>query len=340
MSEQATGGSGVQQRTVSGDEHDMRLDRWFKQHFPGLSHGQLEKLLRKGQIRVDGGRVKASTRVERGQTVRIPPMPADKLAQADKAKAKSAARPKPEDREAIERMVLFQDAHVLVLNKPHGLAVQGGSGQKRHIDGMLAALEKNGERPKLVHRLDKDTSGVLILGKTAKATRALTAAFRARDSFKLYWAITVGTPSPSEGDIDAALAKAGGPGNEKMSGDDEAGKRAITRYATIDNAAKQAAWVALRPITGRTHQLRAHLQMIGTPILGDGKYGGADAQMNDMSRKLHLHAQRLILPHPAGGMIDVEAPPPPHFIETMKAFGFVLGDGREGYERIVDAESP
>ena len=331
-------GSGVQQRTVSGDEHDMRLDRWFKQHFPGLSHGQLEKLLRKGQIRLDGGRVKANTRIAKGQTIRIPPMPADKLKSTAK-KPGSNQRPRAEDRAAIEHMTLFEDGQVLVLNKPHGLAVQGGSGQKKHLDGMLAALEKDGERPKLVHRLDKDTSGVIILGKTAKATRALTAAFRARDSFKLYWALTVGTPNPLEGDIDAPLAKAGTPGTEKMSHDEDDGKRAVTRYAVIDHAGKQAAWVALRPITGRTHQLRVHLQMLDTPILGDGKYGGAAARINDVSSKLHLHAHRLILPNPAGGMIDVSAPPPPHFEESLKTLGFVLSDGRQGYERLIEADA-
>ncbi len=323
MSEQATGGSGVQQRTVSGDEHDMRLDRWFKQHFPGLSHGQLEKLLRKGQIRVDGGRVKASTRVERGQTVRIPPMPADKLAQADKAKAKSAARPKPEDREAIERMVLFQDAHVLVLNKPHGLAVQGGSGQKRHIDGMLAALEKNGERPKLVHRLDKDTSGALLIARTPGSAAFFSKRFSGRSAKKIYWALVMGVPDIKEGVIEAPLAKQPGSGGEKMHVDHEGGQPAKTKYRVVDAAGKKAAWLELQPLTGRTHQLRVHCAAMGHPIVGDGKYGGKEAFLTGaVSRKMHLHARRLIIDSPDGGKLDVTAELPEHFAASMDHLGF------------------
>lgn len=329
-------GTGVQHRHVTADEDGMRLDRWFKAHFPQLSHGQLEKLLRKGQIRVGGSRAKASTRVEKGQKLRIPPMPAG--ATTPKPKSSKQRAPTAADRKALDEMTVFEDDAVLVINKPAGLAVQGGSNQTKHLDAMLRAKEKNGEAPRLVHRLDKDTSGVMVLGKTAGATRKLASAFRARDSFKLYWALTAGVPTPLEGDIDAALAKSGAPGREKMGADDEDGKRAVTRYATIDHAGKQSAWLALRPITGRTHQLRVHLSLIERPILGDRKYGGPEARLNDIANKLHLHAQRLILPHPVRGMIDVEAPPPPHFVASLKTLGFALVDGPSGYERLLEAE--
>jgi len=334
-------GTGVQHREVSEGEDGMRLDRWFHQHYPGLGHGRLEKLLRKGDIRVDKGRAKASTRIEAGQSIRVPPRPADAFEAAAPGSAKAVTfKPRPEDRAAIKAMTLFEDDHVLVLNKPHGLAVQGGSNQSRHLDGMLASVvTKNGERPRLVHRLDKDTSGVIILGKTAPATRKLADAFRSRDSFKLYWALTAGAPNPARGDIRAALSKSGGAGNEKMELDEKDGKNAVTRYVTIDHAGKAAAWLALRPITGRTHQLRVHLELIGTPILGDGKYGGGEAMLNQISGKLHLHAQRLILPHPVRGMIDVQAPPPEHFLASLKHLGFVLGEGASGFEQMIEAES-
>lgn len=341
---QVTGGTGVQRLIVGEGEDDMRLDRWFKVHFPDLKHGRLEKLLRTGQIRVAGGRVKASTRIEAGQEIRVPPMPAaegegaQQQHKADKPGGLRNAKDYAEARTALEEMTLYQDDAVLILNKPPGLAVQGGSGQSRHLDGMLAALERKGEVPRLVHRLDKDTSGVMVLGRSMAAARALAAAFRARDSFKLYWALTSGVPNPLEGDIKAALSKAGGPGHEKMTVDDE-GKRAVTRYAVIDSAGKRAAWVALRPVTGRTHQLRVHLQMLGTPIIGDGKYGGPENRVNGLSGKLHLHAQRLILPHPVRGMIDIEAPPPAHFIAGLDALGFVLSEGGQGFERLVEADS-
>jgi 23S rRNA pseudouridine955/2504/2580 synthase len=324
--------SGVLQKTVTADEADMRLDRWFKQHFPTLNHGRLEKLLRTGQIRVDGGRVKANARLVAGQMVRVPPLGDD----TDMA-APSIRRPKEvseHDKKELKQMILFQDDWVIVLNKPPGLAVQGGTKTDRHLDGLLDALAEGGERPRLTHRLDKDTSGVLVLARTVMAARRLTEAFRERDSRKDYWAITIGVPLPMQGDIKAALTKGVGRGGERMMvTDDEEGKSAVTSYAVIDNAARVAAWVGLRPITGRTHQLRVHLAEIGTPILGDDKYTVAPPKWHDIDgpenpesfmradMPLHLHARRILLPHPNRGSLKAVAPAPVHFTRSLKDLG-------------------
>lgn len=314
--------SEVETRTVADEESEVRLDRWFKRHFPQLSHGHLEKLLRTGQVRVDGKRAKANVRLEAGQTVRIPP-----LGDLQAEPAPGAAKPKVSRKDAaeIQGRVLYRDADVLVIDKPPGLAVQGGTATPRHLDAMLDALRFDAdERPRLVHRLDKDTSGVLVLARNAFAATKLAAAFRGKDARKYYWAVTVGVPRPFQGKVDAPLAKEPTGRGERVAIDDEEGKRAVSLYQVIEHATKKVAWVALWPLTGRTHQLRVHMEAIGTPILGDGKYGGPDAFLAGagVSGKLHLHARRLILPHPRGGRIDVTAPLPEHMVRTWDYFSF------------------
>lgn len=295
----------------------MRLDRWFRERFPGLTHGRLQKLLRTGQIRVDGKRVKADARLAVGATVRVPPL-------GEKAPPPSKdqqAKIRPEDAKLIQDAVLYQDDWVIAINKPPGLAVQGGSKTSRHLDGMLDALRFGAEeRPRLVHRLDKDTSGVLLLARTRKAASALSEAFKGRQTEKTYWALVRGVPRPHEGEITSLLDK-GGEDFEVMRPDAK-GRKAITDYAVIEPAGQQAAWLALRPVTGRTHQLRVHCAQLGTPIVGDGKYGGSDAFIEGLSNKLHLHARHLVIPHPKRGVLDVSAALPDHMMQTWALFEF------------------
>lgn len=312
--------SAVKTLTVAEDEADIRLDRWFRRHAPQLGHGMLEKLLRAGQIRVDGKRAKSNQRLAPGQQVRVPPLPETPAPPAEKAPAPVS----DQDARALQEAVLHIDDHVIALNKPPGLAVQGGTGMAdRHLDAMLDALRFGGERPRLVHRLDKDTSGVLLLGRTAAAAAKLAAAFRSRAARKLYWAVVVGVPKPRQGRIDAPLAKLTGRMGDKVAVDEDAGKRAVTWYRTVE-AVKRAAWLELDPRTGRTHQLRAHCALLGTPIQGDGKYGGIEAFLTGqgVSKKLHLHARAIRMPHPASGVIEVVAPLPPHIETTFSFFGF------------------
>lgn len=311
--------SGVQTRIVAEDESELRLDRWFKRHAPQLTHGMLEKLLRSGQIRVDGKRARSNQRLEAGQAIRIPPLPESPAPAPEPRPAVSDS-----DAKALQDAVLYKDDLVIALNKPPGLAVQGGTGMDRHLDAMLDALRFGAERPRLVHRLDKDTSGVLLLGRTASAAAKLAAAFRSRSARKLYWAVVVGVPKPRQGRIDAPLAKLTGKMGDKVAVDEDEGKRAVTWYRTIE-AVKRAAWLELDPRTGRTHQLRAHCALIDTPILGDGKYGGAEAFLSGqgVSRKLHLHARAIRMPHPSGkGTLEVVAPLPQHFEATFGFFAF------------------
>jgi 23S rRNA pseudouridine955/2504/2580 synthase len=313
--------SGVQTIPVAADDGEIRLDRWFRRHFPGLGHGRLEKLLRTGQVRIDGHRAKAGDRIAPGQLIRVPP-----LGDLSTAPAKTgAAAPRPRDIALIERAVLHVDDDVMVIDKPPGLAVQGGTGTERHLDAMLDALRFGAEeRPRLVHRLDRDTSGVLVLARSAAAAAALARAFRDKATHKIYWAVVVGLPKPRRGRIDQALAKLPGPAGERVAPDEEEGKRAVTYYRTVSHAGDKLAWLSLQPITGRTHQLRAHCVTLGTPILGDGKYGGAAAHPAGVpnGRKLHLHARALSLPHPAGGTLEITAPLPAHMKETFAFFGF------------------
>jgi len=319
--------AGVQQIEIGAADGEQRLDRWFKRRFPHLTHGRLEKLLRTGQVRIDGRRAKASDRLAPGQVVRVPPLPEEGPA------PRLEVRPRKTDARAAETLratVLYRDKDVIIINKPAGLAVQGGTGLEQNLDAMLDALRAPGaERPRLVHRLDRDTSGVLVLGASAQATRRLTESFRHKTARKIYWAVVVGVPKLPRGKIDLALTKRTEAGSERVGADPEEGKRAVTYYATVERAGKQAAWLALMPITGRTHQLRAHCLALGTPILGDGKYAGGRAFIarGDLPRQLHLHARALRMPHPAGGMIDVTAPLPPHMQATWRFFGFAPTPG-------------
>jgi 23S rRNA pseudouridine955/2504/2580 synthase len=316
-----SGGNGVQHVPVGSDEGDLRLDRWFKRHYPNIGHGRLAKLLRTGQIRIDGRRVKAGDRVQPGQDIRIPPLPAS-------SKPPTTRRLKleidPEEAVWIQSTVLHRDDHVLAINKPPGLAVQGGTGTKRHLDAMLDCLRFDAaDRPRLVHRLDKDTSGVLLLARSARAATKLTSLFRDRETLKTYWALVVGVPSPKKGHIDMALEKRGGGGAEKIVPDED-GRTAQTDYAVVEIAARRAAWLAMRPITGRTHQLRVHAaEALGTPVLGDGKYGGRNAFLGGFANKLHLHARSIVISHPVDGKtLSVTAPLPDHMAESWKFLGF------------------
>ena len=310
----ASGGSQqtkIQNRAVTDDETGMRLDRWFQRHFPELSHGALQKLLRTGQVRIDGKRAEGKDRIEPGQSIRLPPG----VTNTPAPKSRTEAKPTVSDRDAaeIQRMVIHRDDHVIVLNKPPGLAVQGGSGTDKHIDGMLDALRFGFEqRPRLVHRLDKDTSGLLLIARTGQAAKRLTESFRDRETEKLYWAIVVGVPPKKEGTIDLPLAKRpGARDRELMQVDEENGLKAITHFREVDRAGRRAALLALWPRTGRTHQLRVHCAEMGCPsAVAEG-------------RRLHLHARRLSLPHPSGkGELKAEAELPPHFRRTVEAFGF------------------
>lgn len=344
----AADGPGIRERvlskvriaTVAADEAGSRLDRWVRRHFPAVSHGQVEKLLRTGQLRVDGKRVKAGFRLQPGQELRLPPN-----LQWSAAGERLPPRVSPlseVDREALERAVLYRDASVIVLDKPAGLAVQGGSGQTRHLDAMLDALRFGAdERPRLVHRLDKDTSGVLLLARGAAVARALGAAFQGKTVRKLYWAAVVGRPKPDSGRIDLPLRKRGGRGGERMALDPEAGQTALTDYALLagGRGGKATCWLALSPETGRTHQLRVHCALIGHPIVGDGKYGGEGAfppRLGD-GLSLHLHAREVALPHPAEGTtLRVSAPLPPHMAATWRRLGWNRDEGEAASDRFIE----
>ena len=314
---------------VEQDEAGLRLDRWFKRHYPALGHGPLEKLLRTGQVRIDGKRAYAGARLEAGQAIRIPPQLQAEAGQ--QPKAPRAQTLGDADRDFMERLVIHEDASVFVLNKPSGIATQGGSGVSRHIDGLLETLQgKKRQRPRLVHRLDRDTSGVLVVARTLPAAAALSECLRRRDARKIYWALTKGVPIPRRGVVKLALAKEAGFGShgrdERMApAEDDSGdaKSATTYYAVMGTAANQYAWVALRPVTGRTHQLRAHLAHLGTPIVGDFKYGGENAKgLGELEDRLHLHARSIDIAHPEGGRLRATAPLPPHMVHAWRLFGF------------------
>ena len=307
----------------------MRLDRWFRAHFPELGHGRLEKLLRTGQIRLDGKRVRANARLEAGQSVRIPPLgPAQPPAavQRERASRSEADLLSAADRAWLERAVLYRDDDILALDKPAGLAVQGGSGQTRHLDAMLGALRfEASEAPRLVHRLDKDTSGVLVLGRSRRAARALTEAFRENAVEKTYWAAVLGVPQKAVGLIDLPLSKGLGGAGERMLPAEEAGKPALSLYALAAGAGRKAAWLLLRPLTGRTHQLRVHCLALGHPILGDGKYGGREVFPRGLSglKRVQLHAREIALPHPRDGTtVRIQAPLAADMAGTWRALGF------------------
>jgi 23S rRNA pseudouridine955/2504/2580 synthase len=304
---------------VAAGEDGSRLDRWFKRRWPHLNHIQLQQLTRTGQIRVDGGRVKPETRLSAGAQVRVPPLP-----DADRVKAE---RETISAREAAfaRSLVLYEDEDVLALNKPSGLAVQGGTKTTHHIDRLLSAWGEGLQRPRLVHRLDRDTSGVLLLGKSPAAAARLAGAFAKRRAQKTYWALVAGAPRPPEGVIELHLVKKGVGDRELVvptDPKDPAGDPAETEYVTISRASQRVTWMALRPLTGRTHQLRAHMKAIGHPILGDPKYGDEASAGLSEGLKLQLHARRVSLPHPSGGMIVVEAPISPEMKAGFDRFGF------------------
>ena len=367
----------------------MRLDRWFHVHYPDLGFGHLQKLIRSGQVRIDGGRAKTNTRLSPGQAVRVPPVSGapgqgesdtgqtggeggsrvGRRGAAEKPSGPATLRGPPRrdmpvprrdagavssrregslahggDADFLRSLLLHEDDEVFVFNKPAGLAVQGGSGLTRHVDAMLDALrDRKGQKPRLVHRLDRDTSGVLVVARTRLAAQKLAGSFRSRSTRKIYWALVKGVPKPRQGRISTWLAKQAGPEGDRMRvarhGADEA-SHAVTLYSVVEKAGHTLAWLSLRPVTGRTHQLRAHAAHIGHPIIGDAKYFSAEESWDlpgGIQKKLHLHARRIVIPHPAGGSLDVTAPLPPHMQQTWNLLGFdadEVGDGG------LDAEDP
>jgi len=326
----------VRSFTVTDEDDGIRLDRWFRRNLPETSFGTVARWARTGQLRLDGKRAAPGDRVEAGQTVRVPPV--------DEQKAPARPQPKREpltedEIEFVRSLVIYEDPAAIVVNKPPGLATQGGTKTNLHLDRLLDGLVQPGEpRPKLVHRLDKDTSGVLLLARTPRAAAFFSKAFSGRTARKIYWALVIEVPSIDDGLIDLPLAKQPGTGGEKMHVDTEEGQSARTRYRLVERAGNRAAWVELQPYTGRTHQLRVHMAAIGHPIVGDGKYAGQEAFLTGaISRKLHLHARRLRIDHPDGGRIDVSAEPPEHFAASLAALGF---DASVGDLPIDDAPPP
>jgi len=309
----------VRQFTVEADDEGVRLDRWFKRHLPQIGFATISRWARTGQIRVDGKRADPADRLAAGQVLRVPPGGSTPERTGPVRRELTEAQI-----EQAEAMVITQDRAAIVINKPPGLATQGGSGMKEHVDGLLDAYNVEGPRPRLVHRLDKDTSGVLLIARSPGSAAFFSKRFSGRSARKIYWALVVGVPSVEEGMIDLPLAKQPGTGGEKMMVDEtEHGQSARTRYRVVDRAGNRAAWVELQPLTGRTHQLRVHMAALGHPIVGDGKYGGQAAFLTgSISRKMHLHARRLIIDHPDGAPLDVVAPLPEHFAASMAQLGF------------------
>ena len=334
MSAGKSAATGVQSVVVSADEAGMRVDRFLEARFPGLSFSHIQRIIRKGELRVNSRRAQPKQRLERGQAVRIPPL---RLDQAKPPTAASEANDKIRD--FLRSITLHEDADVLVLNKPMGLAVQGGSGTTRHLDGMLEVLrDAHGQRPRLVHRLDKDTAGCLLVAKTRFAATALAKVFRSRSARKIYWALVAGVPKPRQGRVSTFLAKEEREDDSimRIARHGEAGaSHAVTYYAVVDTAAHQLAWLSLKPVTGRTHQLRAHMAHIGHPIVGDPKYFTKEnwELPGGMQNRLHLLARRIVVPHPRGGTIDMTAPLPPHMAQSWN----LLGLDATRYDPIVEA---
>lgn len=315
----------VKRHTVTAEEAGMRLDRWFKVHFPQVTFAYLNKLTRTGQVRVAGARAKTNTRLEADQEIRVPPLAFDtRPADTPKADIKPLTA---QERRLFDSMVLHEDRDIFILNKPSGFAVQGGTKTHQHLDGLLMGLGVElGERPLLVHRLDRDTSGVIVIAKRRSVAAALGKLFATRAVKKTYWALVKGVPKPSQGRIEVALIKAKGPEGDRMrasqEGEEDDEQRAVTHYSVIDKASTITAWVSLKPVTGRQHQLRAHMAHIGTPIWGDDKYGGLEGLPKGVAKKLHLHARRIVFPHPRDGTIDISAPLPEHILSSFALFGF------------------
>lgn len=317
--------SEVKRHAVSADEEGMRLDRWFKVHFPQVTFAYLNKLTRTGQVRVGAGRCKTNSRLKTGDEIRVPPLAFDtRPADTPKADQKPLSK---EERRLFDSMVMHEDQDIYILNKPWGFAVQGGTKTFQHLDGLLMGLGVElKERPLLVHRLDRDTSGVIVIAKRRAVASALGKLFATRNVRKTYWAVVKGLPTPAQGRIDVALIKAKGEDGDRMrasrEGEEDDEKSAVTQYAVIDKASRVAAWLSMQPLTGRQHQLRAHASHIGTPIFGDNKYGGDVGLPDDVTNQLHLHARRIMFPHPRGGKVDVTAPLPKHMVKTFKVLGF------------------
>lgn len=312
----------VQTLTVTADENGMRVDRFLEAHFPGLSFSHIQRIIRKGELRVNGRRADSKDRLELGQAVRVPPLRLDapkKASGLSEAEQKTLA--------FLKDITLFEDADVLVLNKPAGLAVQGGSGTTRHVDGMLETLrDTRGQRPRLVHRLDKETSGCLLVAKTRFAASALAKSFRSREARKIYWALVAGVPKPKQGRISTFLAKEEREDDSFMriaAHGDEGASHAVTYYAVVENSGPRLSWVSLKPVTGRTHQLRAHMAHIEHPIVGDPKYFNKEnwELPGGIQNRLHLLARRIVIPHPRHGVIDATAPLPPHMLQSWNLLG-------------------
>ena len=322
--------SKISSAEVAADDDGARLDRWFKRHYPALGHTQLEKLLRTGQVRLDGKRSKASDRIFTGQIIRLPPQvqAIHRLVPTASTDSQSThPQAKADARKLAEGLVIHRDSSLLVLNKPSGLASQGGSGIREHVDGLLDYLTfGKKQRPRLVHRLDRDTSGVLVVARTVPAAAALSESLRRRDAEKVYWALTKGVPKPARGRVRSALAKETVGSAEKIMEVEEGAegsRQAVTDYAVTATAGPEFAWVAVMPVTGRMHQIRVHLASLGTPIVGDFKYGGATVRgRGEIENKLHLHARAIDIAHPEGGRLRVSAPLPPHMSKTWKLLGF------------------
>lgn len=305
--------------TIPEDEDGQRLDRWLKKCVPGLPYVLAQKLMRKGAIRVGEEKVQPSRRLRAGEIVRIPPFEEGQtsLATLDRF---------PDDESFIRSLVIYDDGEVMAINKPAGLASQGGSKIRRHVDGLLEHLaNKKGVKPRLVHRLDRDTSGVLLLARSLDMATKLGKALAGRNIRKIYWAVTIPAPEMNEGTVNAPLAKGTGPKKDMMIVDEENGKRSMTDFRVIERAGKTAAFVAFWPRTGRTHQIRVHAALAGFPLLGDDKYGEGKAILEgvETARRLHLHAHRVIFTHPGTGKtVDISAPLPDDLKITWKALGF------------------
>jgi 23S rRNA pseudouridine955/2504/2580 synthase len=325
--------TGVQTLAVTADEAGMRVDRFLEARFPSLSFSHIQRVIRKGELRVNGKRADAKDRLEEGQSVRIPPLRLDLPKTADLSEAEEKTR------EFLRSITLYEDDDVLVLNKPMGLSVQGGSGTTRHIDGMLDVMrDRSGQRPRLVHRLDKDTAGCLVVAKTRFAASSLAKTFRSREARKIYWALVAGVPKPQQGRISTFLAKDEREDEFVMRiarHGEEGASHAVTYYAVVETSAQHLAWLSLKPVTGRTHQLRAHLAHIGHPIVGDPKYFNREnwTLPGGIQNRLHLVARRIQVPHPRGGLIDLTAPLPPHIVQSWNLLGLDV----KRYDPIVNA---
>lgn len=318
--------AGVEVKSVEAGEAGMRLDRWFKSHYPGLGFGHLQKLLRSGQVRIDGGRAKADTRIQPGQSIRIPPLGIDEKGNGHLTAKTIRGQ---DDGDLLAKMLIHEDDKVYVFNKPAGLAVQGGSGVSRHVDGMLEAWRnKKGEKPRLVHRLDRDTSGVLVVARSRLAAMKLAESFRHRETEKTYWALVKGVPKQREGRISSWLIRETTPDGDRMriaKHGERGADHAISHYRIIEQAGQELAWLEMQPYTGRTHQLRVHAVELGCPIIGDPKYFEADQNWDfpgGVQNRLHLHARRIVIPHPDRGVIDVTASMPPHMVQSWNLLGF------------------